>query len=149
MDEGEIFVTSLPTLPFIKPSPVPFYYKTMINNINNFGVINFYENKDSESKKEQDREVQDITPVEQPITPKFFCVSEKFSEQNIRERLAAELAHSSTKIEYCRGLYQLQHIGCINIGQYSSDEKRAKVFNEYQSKFTLSASDFCKARMNQ
>ena len=90
---------------------------------------------------------EDVEPVE-PATnpPKFFCVSEKFSEQNIRERLSAELAHSSTKIEYCRALYHLQHIGCINIGQYSSDEKRAAVFNEYQSTYKLSASDFCKAR---
>ena len=29
-----------------------FYYKTMVNNINNFGVINFYENKPSKQQKE-------------------------------------------------------------------------------------------------
>ena len=90
---------------------------------------------------------EDIEPVAPAnIPPKFFCVSEKFSEQNIRDRLAAELSHSVTKREYCRALYQLQHIGCIDIDQYASDEKRAEVFNEYQSTFKLSASDFCKAR---
>ena len=37
----------------------------MINNINNFGVINFYENNNSNAKKEQ-ANVEDITPVEMP-----------------------------------------------------------------------------------
>lgn len=91
--------------------------------------------------------IDESEPVEQVATPpKFFCVSEKFPEQNIRDRLAAELSHSVTKREYCRALYQLQHIGCINIDQYASDEKRAEVFNKYQSTYKLSASDFCKAR---
>jgi hypothetical protein len=99
------------------------------------------------STKQAPQQVEDIEPTE-PVTnpPKFFCVSSKFSEQNIRERLAAELSFSNTKIDYCRALYSLQHIGCINISQYASDAKRAEVFNEYQSKFKLSASDFCKAR---
>ncbi len=126
-----------------------FLSKTMINNINNFGTINFYENKDSKKEKPQPA-CEDIEPVAPAnIPPKFFCVSEKFSEQNIRDRLAAELSHSVTKREYCRALYQLQHIGCINIDQYASDAKRAEVFNEYQSTFKLSASDFCKARASQ
>ena len=101
------------------------------------------------SKKEQAKpqQVEDIEPASMP--PKFFCVSEKFPEQNIRDRLAADLKQSTTKIEYCRALYRLQHMGCINIDQYTSDEKRAEVFNEYQSTFKLSASDFCKARASQ
>ena len=101
------------------------------------------------SKKEQAKpqQVEDIEPVGAP--PEFFRVSEKFSEQNIRDRLAADLKQSTTKIEYCRALYRLQHMGCINIDQYTSDEKRAEVFNEYQSTFKLSASDFCKARASQ
>ena len=79
-------------------------------------------------------------------TPKFFCVSPKFSEQNIRDRIAAELNQSTTKIDFCRALYRLQHIGCIDIDQYSSDDRRAKALNDYQSTYKLSASDFCKAR---
>lgn len=41
-----------------------FYHKTMINNINNFGVINFYENGNS-SKKEQacPQQIEDVTPA--------------------------------------------------------------------------------------
>lgn len=114
------------------------------------GTININNNAAPEPSNKKQPVVEDIEPVEPASNPpKFFCVSEKFPEQNIRERLAAELNHSTTKIEYCRALYQLQHIGCINIAQYNSDEKRAKVFNEYQSKFNLSASDFCKARASQ
>lgn len=42
----------------------------MINNINNFGVINIYENNNSNAKKEQ-ANVEDITPVE--MSDKLFC----------------------------------------------------------------------------
>ena len=40
----------------------------MVNNINNFGTINFYENKNSESKKEQAKpqQAEDIEPLEEP-----------------------------------------------------------------------------------
>lgn len=93
--------------------------------------------------------VQEDTPdTASSIPPDFFCISERFPEENIRERLAAELSQATTKKDYCRGLYRLQHIGCINIDQYASDAQRAKIFNRFQSKYNLSASDFCKARMN-
>ena len=99
--------------------------------------------------------VEDIKPDEDDsvsstpsaITPDFYRVSARFSEENIRERLEAELNQSHTKIEYCRALYRLQYMGCINLNQYASDAQRAIVFNRYQSKFNLSASDFCKARI--
>ena len=94
----------------------------------------------------------EVTSTDEPkkeassIPPDFFCISSRFSEESIRERLAAELAQATSKIDYCRSLYRLQHIGCINIQQYASDAQRAIVFNRFQSKFNLSASDFCKAR---
>lgn len=116
------------------------------------GTININNGTATQETKSQKSQpvCEDITPCEPATTtPKFFCVSEKFPEQNIRDRLAAELAQSATKIEYCRALYRLQHMGCINIRQYSSDAKRAEVFNEYQSVFKLSASDFCKARASR
>lgn len=83
------------------------------------------------------------------IPPDFFCISPRFSEDNIRERLDAELAQATTKIDYCRGLYRLQHIGCINLNQYASDAQRAIVFNRFQSRFNLSPDDFCRARLNK
>ena len=42
----------------------------MVNNINNFGVINFYENPNSGSKRDQAK-CEDITPVETSET--LFC----------------------------------------------------------------------------
>ncbi len=94
--------------------------------------------------------VSTSAPEEEPrtssIPPDFFCISVRFTEENIRERLAAELAQAASKIDYCRALYRLQHIGCININQYASDAKRAIVFNDYQSKFYLAPNDFCRAR---
>ena len=43
----------------------------MVNNINNFGVINFYEN--TQHQKENAKQVEDITPVETPSSAKLFC----------------------------------------------------------------------------
>ena len=92
-------------------------------------------------------DIQADTPS--TIPPDFFCISQKFTEQNIRERLDAELAQATSKIDYCRALYSLQHIGCININQYASDAKRAIVFNDFQSKYNLTPDDFCRARMKK
>lgn len=114
----------------------------------NFGSVtinNYYPQPVTEVKPNAEEQVRN-TPSS--IPPDFFCISQRFTEQNIRERLAAELAQAATKIDYCRALYRLQHIGCINLNQYASDAQRAIVFNRYQNKYTLSASDFCKARMN-
>ena len=63
------------------------------------------------------------------------------------ERLAAELNQASSKIDFCRALYRLQHMGCINIDQYASDAQRAQVFNNFQSRYHLAPNDFCRARM--
>lgn len=114
----------------------------------NFGSVtinNYYPQPVADPAPKAEDKVTN-TPVS--IPPDFFCISARFTEENIRERLDAELALSHTKIEYCRALYRLQHIGCIDISQYASDAQRAIVFNRFQSKFNLSPSDFCKARKN-
>ncbi len=92
---------------------------------------------------------ESVTNKPTSIPPDFFCISARFTEENIRERLAAELSMATSKIDYCRALYRLQYIGCINLNQYASDAQRAIVFNRFQDKFTLSASDFCKARLSK
>ena len=110
----------------------------------NFGSVtinNYYPQTVADPQKE------DTVQTPSTMPPDFFCVSARFSEENIRARLAAELKQATTKIDYCRALYRLQHIGCININQYASDAQRAIVFNNYQDTYKLSASDFCKARM--
>ena len=116
------------------------------------GTININNNVPAEPAQKRQRVCEDIEPVQAEqtatsILPDFFCISPKFSEQSIRDRLDAELAQATSKIDYCRALYRLQHMGCINLDQYSSDAKRANKFNSFQSKFKLSASDFCRARM--
>ena len=114
----------------------------------NFGSVtinNYYPQPVADPAPKAEDKVTN-TPVS--IPPDFFCISPRFSEENIRERLNAELSISTTKIEYCRALYRLQHIGCINLNQYASDAQRAIVFNRFQSKYILSASDFCKVRKN-
>lgn len=107
----------------------------------NFGSVtinNYYPQPAADPKPKEDTVAN--------IPPDFFCVSARFTEENIRERLNAELSLASNKIDYCRALYRLQHIGCININQYASDAKRAIVFNNFQSKFNLAPNDFCRAR---
>lgn len=133
------------------------------NTYNNFGTINNDHSKHVTinapgadiSSLVRSFFAEDVEPVKEDkasgtssIPPDFFRITERFTEENIRERLAAELSQATTKKDYCRGLYRLQHIGCINIDQYASDAQRADVFNRFQSKYDLSASDFCKARMN-
>ena len=59
------------------------FNKTMINNINNFGVINFYENNNSNAKKEQ-ANVEDITPLSSSDTdiPKSIIFTKKAQKEN-------------------------------------------------------------------
>lgn len=116
---------------------------TIGQNFGSVTIINNYPQTVADPKEDK------VPQKPSTIPPDFFCVSSRFSEENIRERLAAELAHSTTKIEYCCALYRLQHIGCIDINQYASDAKRAIVFNDFQSKFYLSPDDFCRARMKK
>ena len=112
---------------------------TIGQNFGSVTIINNYPQPAADPKPKEDTVAN--------IPPDFFCISARFTEENIRERLDAELSLATTKIDYCRALYRLQHIGCINLNQYASDAQRAIVFNRYQEKFNLSATDFCKARM--
>ena len=117
---------------------------TIGQNFGSVTIINNYPQNVADPKQEDT-----VSNTSSAIPPDFFCISSRFSEENIRERLDAELAQATSKIDYCRSLYRLQHMGCINIQQYASDAQRAIVFNRFQSKFNLSPSDFCKARLNK
>ena len=115
----------------------------------NFGSVtinNYYPQPLTDPKPK----VEDVvTNPLSTIPPDFFCISARFPEENIRERLDAELSLATTKIDYCRALYRLQHIGCINLNLYASDAQRAIIFNSFQSKFVLSPDDFCRARQSK
>jgi len=117
---------------------------TIGQNFGSVTIINNYPQPATDPKKEDK-----VTDKPSSIPPSFFCISSRFTEENIRERLDAELAQATSKVDYCRSLYRLEHIGCINLNQYASDAQRAIVFNRFQDKFTLSASDFCKARLTK
>ena len=110
---------------------------TIGQNFGSVTIINNYPQPVADPKQEDK-----VANKPSTIPPDFFCISARFPEENIRERLATELSLSTTKVEYCRALYRLQHIGCINLNQYASDAQRAIVFNRFQSKFNLSPDDF-------
>jgi hypothetical protein len=118
---------------------------TIGQNFGSVTIINNYPQNVADPKQEDDT----VSNTSSAIPPDFFCISSRYSEENIRERLDAELAQATSKIDYCRSLYRLQHMGCINIQQYASDAQRAIVFNRFQSKFNLAPDDFCRARMNK
>ena len=75
-------VLCLPTQ-FTAPRAHAFFYKIMVNNINNFGIINFYENYNSNAKKEQ-ANVEDITPLSSSDTdiPKSIIFTKKAQKEN-------------------------------------------------------------------
>ena len=117
---------------------------TIGQNFGSVTIINNYPQPVADPKQEDNSSKTPSTTI-----PGFFCISSRFTEENIRERLDAELALATTKIDYCRALYRLQRIGCININQFASDAQRAIVFNNFQSRFNLSPDDFCRARQNK
>ena len=115
----------------------------------NFGSVTIY-NYYSQPLTDPKPKVEDVvTNHLSTIPPDFFCITSRFTEENIRERLNAELSLATTKIDYCRALYRLHYIGCINLNRYASDAQRAIVFNRFQSKFVLSPDDFCRARQRK
>ena len=117
----------------------------MINNINNFGTINFYENN-SEAKKDQAKQqVEDIKPVAEPIdsinftkkTKKDFDSILEIPEKNkytqvrnyIKERCRFDAefkqrVESATRVELCDYLSRLfgwfvdpHHLG-VNVNRH-------------------------------
>jgi len=59
----------LPTQ-FTAPRAHAFFYKIMVNNINNFGVINFYESNSANAHSES-KQVEDIQPLSSSIASEF------------------------------------------------------------------------------
>lgn len=80
-----------------------------------------------------------------PVRPDFF--TDKFPMEDIEQRIQADLNQSTNRRDFCRRLYMLQHIDYINLSRFSSDEQRAAVLNQYQSKYKLCSEDFRKARL--
>ena len=72
----------------VVPQAHAFLCKTMINNINNFGVINFYENSNSNHHSEN-KQTEDITPVEED---ELFCrITKEAYDKGKAQQVEAEL----------------------------------------------------------
>ena len=83
----------------------------MVNNINNFGVINFFENKNSETKKEP--QVQDITPVQE-----YFCrITKKCVNEKQADKVEAEIcaACKGTAEGLWRTLWDNENLGYVEV----------------------------------
>ena len=67
----------------------------MVANINNFGVVNFYENNASNSKKEQ-AVCEDITPIqeEKPAQGLFCRITKAAYDKGVAQRVDDELRSS-------------------------------------------------------
>ncbi len=53
----------------------------MVNNINNFGTINFYENNNSHPNKEQAQPVEDIMPLDEPEPVESIIFTKKAKKE--------------------------------------------------------------------
>lgn len=68
----------------------------MINNINNFGVINFYENNNSHPNKEQAQKVEEIIPLDEP-EPVDSIIFTKKAKKEGKEAAIIEALKNSTQ----------------------------------------------------
>ena len=79
----------------VYPSRLCFFIAIMIANINNFGVINFYENNASkqESKQKAEPVCEDITPVqEKPDKKGLFCrITKAAYEKGVAQQVEDDL----------------------------------------------------------
>ena len=73
-----------------------FYVKIMINNINNFGVINFYENNNSHPNKEQAQKVEEIIPLDEP-EPVDSIIFTKKAKKEGKEAVIIEALKNSVQ----------------------------------------------------
>ena len=65
----------------------------MVNNINNFGTINFYENNNSRPNKEQAQKVEDIMPLDAPEPVESII----FTKKTIKEAKQAAIIEALQK----------------------------------------------------
>ena len=114
-------------------SLVLLFYIAMINNINNFGVINFYENGSSNSKKEQ-ANVEDITPVETSET--LFCrITQAAYDKGKAQQVEAELKSACTSApKLVKAIRTNEALGYLDTQNLSSVE----LYNLLNEHFGLS-----------
>lgn len=68
----------------------------MVNNINNFGVINFYENNNSHPNKEQAQKVEEIIPLDEPEPVESIIFTKKAKKEG-KEAVIIEALQKSVQ----------------------------------------------------
>ncbi|MBO4453931.1 MAG: hypothetical protein J5761_02625 [Paludibacteraceae bacterium] len=84
----------------------------MVNNINNFGTINFYESNNSNDKRQtNNNQVEDITPVKEY----FKYITEKCISENRVDAVNAEIkaACKGTAEGLWRTLWNNENLGYV------------------------------------
>lgn len=95
----------------------------MINNISNFGVINFYENNQSESAKKQQPVCEDVTPEPSSVSPEshsgsfpiFKHITPKCVAEKRVEAVEAEIRAACNGTAEClwRTLWNNENLGYL------------------------------------
>lgn len=119
----------------------------MVNNINNFGVINFYENNNAQAKNahvetlNKKNEPEDV----EPIDTSFFG-TDKFPADVCEKNLREAINGASGKADACRRIMLADTCGYIHIRQYP-DARKAELVNPFAApKYTFYDYDFRQAR---
>ncbi len=129
----------------VVPQTHAFLCKTMVNNINNFGVINFYENNNSNSKREQAK-CEDITPVE--TSDKLFCritkhAHDKGMAQQVEDELQSACVSAPKLVKAIRtnealGYLDTQNLSSVELYNLLNEHFgltfRVRTFQDYRSK---------------
>ena len=123
----------------------------MVNNINNFGTINFYESNNLHSSKTEQNEnktprTNRIEPEDiEPIDTSFFG-TDKFSADVCEKNLREAIDGASGKADACRRIMLADTCGYIHIRQFS-DARKAELINPFAApKYTFTGQDFCQSR---
>lgn len=105
----------------------------MINNINNFGTINFYENNSTNSKKEQ-AECEDIQPIqEEKSKPKGICpcITKAAHDAGKAQDVDSELRSASTSApKLVKAITTNEALGYVDTKNMTSEDLY-NLLNEY------------------
>ncbi|MBR0296476.1 MAG: hypothetical protein IJQ95_03675 [Paludibacteraceae bacterium] len=119
----------------------------MVNNINNFGVINFYENNNAQAKKAQVETLSNTNKTEdiEPVDTSFFG-TDKFPADVCEKNLREAIDGASGKADACRRIMLADTCGYIHIRQFT-DARKAELVNPFAApKYTFYDYDFRQAR---
>ena len=119
----------------------------MVNNINNFGVINFFENQQAQNKNAQVETLNKKNEPEdvQAVDTSFFG-TDKYTADVCEKNLREAIDGATGKADACRRIMLADTCGYIHIRQYS-DARKAELVNPFAApKYTFYDYDFRQAR---